>query len=943
MKDRKKFEVGEVFTNIETARPAQVTQLLGPGEYCFKYTDGQEPSRGSCDYSVMYRGGVTPAAETTQDDAPKDPMPVELPIIEETIAATAAPASPIELVIEPEATVPAPAASAVGATPEPAEAHTDPQSWHDPFPGLPAELKSHNRWGLFKKIWDEKKQKYDKIPYSALTGQMGNFFEKDKGANYKTACNLFRKNPAEWGGIGYGFNKEYGFTGVDLDNCIDPATDEIEPWAVEICEKLHSYTEQSLSGNGLHIVVRWTMPARSDNKEGIHVNPVEIYSGKHFFAMTGLSLSDYPDEPRDADLTSFAQALENGDYRKFDKKKLTQEPPLPQQEKTAPASEPSFLNLPAPPAPLVKEKYQLANTKMSMPTTSKRILLSSGNLARSAAEFVVSDEQGNQIVFPSQSEADASLCTVLAIDFMREGTPEGDEIEGDELEAKIDAEFRKSVLFRDEKGGSKRPEYLRDTIKKGIKFAVKYQGLEKKEKERRVEVQKQVTDFIDDPNENDSDADLSALEQSGPTNVVPYPDPGQDDLVSLYSYAQVEGTPAPLGFVREPMKHLTNYLLDGRFLHPAHPGLTLRGFGLSIGESTWCKTTGFMWAMNNLKDVFLAREVWLKSLLSYKSEPYFVANLCHISNQKTGARGNPHQFLYITEGREIVAKKRNDYFDAVMAKLTDLYDQNTATTGSQTGGTFDAEDVKVGLYMCFTGGDFRTLWQGKGGTSGGDLGRYTLIRPPYVQMDGDWLQGPEKEQRLSAILTPMKQRLKLEYNQSPIVLTEELKAKDIRLEAKKKFAEAGSLGFRMDEHFMREQVNRGVLSKDNPNTMTAAAAERIYEWGLAMIGARKNTWPEDQGNDFLVVEKKLRRAIFEGVGIKGVVGHEVGEKTVKMAIGYWKKDSSTGSYHYNQAIGNLLKTDIKIVGQTRKGSPVFCPRICVKHPNRTSEYMKSLK
>ena len=59
----------------------------------------------------------------------------------------------------------------------------------------------------------------------------------------------------------------------------------------------------------------------------------------------------------------------------------------------------------------------------------------------------MSDEQGNQITFPSQSEADASLCTVLALDFMRAGTPEGDEIQGDELEAMIGAEFRKRFYF----------------------------------------------------------------------------------------------------------------------------------------------------------------------------------------------------------------------------------------------------------------------------------------------------------------------------------------------------------------------------------------------------------------------------------------------------------------------------------------------------------------
>ena len=347
--------------------------------------------------------------------------------------------------------------------------------------------------------------------------------------------------------------------------------------------------------------------------------------------------------------------------------------------------------------------------------------------------------------------------------------------------------------------------------------------------------------------------------------------------------------------------------------------------------------------MDHLKEMFLAREVWMKSLLSYKSEPFFVANLCHISNPKTGERGNPHQFLYITEGREIVAMKRNDFFDAVLAKLTDLYDQTQASTGSRTGGTFDADDVKIALYMCFTGKDFKTLWEGKGGAAGGDLGRYTLIRPPYFAMEGTGYKG-QRRSNASAILDPMKQRLKLEFNQAPVLLTEELKAKEIRLEAKKKFAEAGSLGLRMDEHFIREQVNRGALSKDNPNVMTAAAAERIYEWGLAMMEARKNTWPADQGNEFLEVEKKIRKAIFQGVGTRGVVGHEVGNKTVKMAIGYWKKDSSIGAYHYLQVINNMLKTDIKVTGQTRKGCPCLLPPELHHAPQPDeSDYFKSLK
>ncbi|MGH2558732.1 MAG: hypothetical protein ACRDJH_06685, partial [Thermomicrobiales bacterium] len=50
------------------------------------------------------------------------------------------------------------------------------------------------------------------------------------------------------------------FAVVELDECRNPETGELDPWALRIVADLNSYTELSPSGRGLHIIVRGTLP-----------------------------------------------------------------------------------------------------------------------------------------------------------------------------------------------------------------------------------------------------------------------------------------------------------------------------------------------------------------------------------------------------------------------------------------------------------------------------------------------------------------------------------------------------------------------------------------------------------------------------------------------------------------------------------------------------------
>ena len=73
------------------------------------------------------------------------------------------------------------------------------------------------------------------------------------------------------------------FTGIDLDGCVDPQTGEVAAWAMEIVRYFDSYTEVSVTGTGLHIIIEGEIPNRRKGE-------IEVYSSKRFFTVTGHEL-----------------------------------------------------------------------------------------------------------------------------------------------------------------------------------------------------------------------------------------------------------------------------------------------------------------------------------------------------------------------------------------------------------------------------------------------------------------------------------------------------------------------------------------------------------------------------------------------------------------------------------------------------------------------------
>jgi len=136
---------------------------------------------------------------------------------------------------------------------------------------IPDELCCDAQWLVWR--WETRDSKLTKPPYNARTGGAGSSTDSSTWSTFSEACAaLTRGND----GIGYVLRPDSGIAGIDLDDCVDPETHAIDAWALDVVERVDSYTEVSPSGRGLRIFLRGALPG-SGHKKGLHARDAERY------------------------------------------------------------------------------------------------------------------------------------------------------------------------------------------------------------------------------------------------------------------------------------------------------------------------------------------------------------------------------------------------------------------------------------------------------------------------------------------------------------------------------------------------------------------------------------------------------------------------------------------------------------------------------------------
>jgi primase-polymerase (primpol)-like protein len=102
-----------------------------------------------------------------------------------------------------------------------------------------------------------------------------------------------------WDGIGFEFHPGGPYFGIDLDDCRDPESGNIETIAMEIVRRFNTYTEISPSKTGLKLIGKGRLKLPSRNGKPStgrrrklewsrgRSGEIEVYDRGRYFAMTG--------------------------------------------------------------------------------------------------------------------------------------------------------------------------------------------------------------------------------------------------------------------------------------------------------------------------------------------------------------------------------------------------------------------------------------------------------------------------------------------------------------------------------------------------------------------------------------------------------------------------------------------------------------------------------
>ena len=155
---------------------------------------------------------------------------------------------------------------------------------------IPEQLRERPQWVTW--CLEERDGKQTKVPYVAsLTGPK----RKASATNLLTwrrfdtavlALEVVEAGGPHYDGIGFVLSSGDPYVGIDLDDCRNLETGELDLWAEKIVTAFEptSYIEQSPSGRGIHIITTATL------EEAVKTPHIEIYSQARYFTITGRGL-----------------------------------------------------------------------------------------------------------------------------------------------------------------------------------------------------------------------------------------------------------------------------------------------------------------------------------------------------------------------------------------------------------------------------------------------------------------------------------------------------------------------------------------------------------------------------------------------------------------------------------------------------------------------------
>lgn len=160
--------------------------------------------------------------------------------------------------------------------------------------GIPLELASIPRWFGWKAVQLAPGLKPRKVPYRVdAYNAMASVADPDTWSDFEQAVTALEEEGSDLTGIGFVLNND-GIAGVDIDNCCDITTGEIDPAAIRLLDEMQAgYIEFSPSGKGLR-AFGYADPLEKGEQGKLGNLDLELYTNARYLTLTGHVLKSGP-------------------------------------------------------------------------------------------------------------------------------------------------------------------------------------------------------------------------------------------------------------------------------------------------------------------------------------------------------------------------------------------------------------------------------------------------------------------------------------------------------------------------------------------------------------------------------------------------------------------------------------------------------------------------
>lgn len=160
---------------------------------------------------------------------------------------------------------------------------------------IPDELQELEQWVCWRYELAEGRGEWTKVPIDSNTGEYASSTDPDTWGSFEDALAYYDQRETDTDGIGVVVSDEDLIVGIDLDDCRDPVSGDLEGWAEQLLEDVPSYAEVSPSATGLRMFGFGFVPdggtrADVDGADG----HLEMYETGRYLTVTGHHLDGMP-------------------------------------------------------------------------------------------------------------------------------------------------------------------------------------------------------------------------------------------------------------------------------------------------------------------------------------------------------------------------------------------------------------------------------------------------------------------------------------------------------------------------------------------------------------------------------------------------------------------------------------------------------------------------